>query len=101
MSLWNGKVPLQIYNQCPGTLWPGIYTSSGTGPGTGGFELAAGANKSLEVSSDWNGRVWARTNCTSSDNDALVCQTGSCGQMDCTSLAVCVPLPPWLSIPYC
>ncbi|KAJ4416288.1 hypothetical protein N0V82_006818 [Gnomoniopsis sp. IMI 355080] len=87
MSLWNGKVPLDIYNKCPGTLWPAIYTTSGGGPSTGGFELAAGANRSLEVSSSWYGRVWARTNCTAGDGDALVCQTGSCGVMDCASAA--------------
>lgn len=89
MSLWNGLVPLQIYNNCPDTLWPAIYTASGTGPSTGGFELTAGANKSLEVASDWDGRVWARTNCTSSGDGLLTCQTGSCqGQMDCSSLSV-------------
>lgn len=84
MVLWTDTVPLLIYNDCPGTIWPGIYTTSGTGPGTGGFELAAGANKSLEVSTDWYGRIWGRTNCTSSGDDSLVCTTGSCGQMDCT-----------------
>ncbi|KAF3764990.1 Osmotin, thaumatin-like protein [Cryphonectria parasitica EP155] len=88
MSLWNGKVPLQIYNKCPDTLWPAIYTASGTGPDTGGFELTAGSNQSLEVSSNWDGRVWARTNCTSSGDGLLDCQTGSCqGQMNCTYLS--------------
>lgn len=88
MSLWNGKVPLDIYNNCPDTLWPGIYTASGGGPGTGGFELAASANRSLLVSSNWYGRVWARTNCTSSNDDLLECQTGSCqGQLNCTLLS--------------
>lgn len=88
MVLWTDTVPLLIYNDCPGTIWPGIYTTSGTGPGTGGFELAAGANKSLEVSTDWYGRIWGRTNCTSSGDDSLVCTTGSCGQMDCTQASV-------------
>ncbi|CAN8100243.1 unnamed protein product [Discula destructiva] len=87
MSLWNGQVPLQIYNNCPDTLWPAIFTTSGGGPTTGGFELAAGANRSLEVASSWYGRVWARTNCTSSGGDDLVCQTGSCGVMDCAAAA--------------
>ncbi|KUI73228.1 Thaumatin-like protein 1a [Cytospora mali] len=85
MVLWTSTVPLLIYNDCPGTIWPGIYTTSGTGPGTGGFELAAGANRSLEVSTDWYGRVWGRTNCTSTTDGGLTCTTGSCGQMDCTS----------------
>lgn len=80
-------MPLEIYNHCPDTLWPAIFTTSGGGPSTGGFELAAGANKSLEVDANWYGRVWARTNCTSSD-DAFICQTGSCGVLDCAALAV-------------
>lgn len=88
MSLWNGQVPLDIYNNCPDTLWPAIYTSSGGGPGTGGFELEAGANRSMEVASNWYGRVWARTNCTSSGDGLLDCQTGSCqGALNCTLLS--------------
>lgn len=93
MVLWTDTVPLLIYNDCPGTIWPGIYTTSGTGPGTGGFELAAGANKSLEVSTDWYGRIWGRTNCTSSGDDSLVCTTGSCGKMDCTQASVSLTHP--------
>ncbi|KAJ0123220.1 hypothetical protein J7T55_011684 [Diaporthe amygdali] len=84
MVLWQDTVPLLITNNCGETIWPGIYTTAGTGPGTGGFELAAGANKSFEVGSDWYGRVWGRTNCTSPSDGVLTCTTGSCGQMDCT-----------------
>lgn len=88
MVLWQDTVPLLITNNCADTIWPGIYTTAGTGPGTGGFELAAGANRSLEVGSDWYGRVWGRTNCTSPSDGVLTCTTGSCGQMDCTQASV-------------
>lgn len=88
MVLWKDTVPLLITNNCADTIWPGIYTTSGTGPGTGGFELAAGANKSFEVGSDWYGRIWGRTNCTSPSDGVLTCTTGSCGQMDCTQASV-------------
>lgn len=88
MVLWQDTVPLLITNNCADTIWPGIYTTAGTGPGTGGFELAAGANRSLEVGSDWYGRIWGRTNCTSPSEGVLTCTTGSCGQMDCTQAAV-------------
>lgn len=88
MVLWQDTVPLLITNNCGDTIWPGIYTTAGTGPGTGGFELAAGANRSLEVGSDWYGRIWGRTNCTSPSEGVLTCTTGSCGQMDCTQASV-------------
>lgn len=88
MVLWQDTVPLLITNNCADTIWPGIYTTAGTGPGTGGFELAAGANRSLEVGSDWYGRIWGRTNCTSPSDGVLTCTTGSCGQMDCTQASV-------------
>ena len=93
MVLWTDTVPLLIYNDCPGTIWPAIYTTSGTGPGTGGFELVSGANKSLEIPTDWDGRIWGRTNCTSSGDDDLVCTTGSCGLMNCTQAAVSLQFP--------
>lgn len=93
MVLWTDTIPLLIYNDCPGTIWPGIFTTSGTGPSTGGFELTAGANKSLEVSTDWYGRIWGRTNCTSSGDDVLTCTTGSCGQMDCAQRSVSLLTP--------
>jgi hypothetical protein len=77
------KVPLVITNKCEATIWPGIATQAGTGPGTGGFELAQGKKKEMKVSWDWQGRVWGRTNCTVND-DSCSCETGDClGKLDC------------------
>ncbi|KAI9730070.1 MAG: hypothetical protein M1834_006062 [Cirrosporium novae-zelandiae] len=87
--------PLNIINQCRETIYPGILTNSGTGPGTGGFKLEAGGVNNLSVSADWSGRVWGRTNCsfnangTGASNSGLngggqACTTGDCGGVvDC------------------
>ncbi|KAL1876403.1 hypothetical protein VTK73DRAFT_9342 [Phialemonium thermophilum] len=90
-------IPLRVTNHCPETIWPGIHTQAGVGPGTGGFELLPGTNKTVHVGTSWQGRVWGRTNCTFNANgtgpgDALVangmgasCMTGDCfGKLDCT-----------------
>jgi hypothetical protein len=87
----DGGKPLKITNLCDETLWPGIGTQAGTGAGTGGFELKAGDSKDLEVSADWQGRVWGRTNCSFNvagsgasnlnghDGSGAACVTGDCG----------------------
>ncbi|KAF4994373.1 hypothetical protein FGRMN_5792 [Fusarium graminum] len=76
-------IPLTITNKCDSTIWPGIATQAGKGPGTGGFELSQGKSKDLWVSWDWQGRVWGRTNCTVKD-DSCSCKTGDCfGLLDC------------------
>jgi hypothetical protein len=84
-------VPLVISNQCDSTIWPGIGTQAGTGAGTGGFELASGSSMSLMVSTDWQGRVWGRTNCSfnaagtgasnlnGNNGGGAACTTGDCG----------------------
>lgn len=87
----DGGVPLVIVNNCAETLWPGIGTQGGTGPGTGGFQLASGDRRNLTVGNDWQGRVWGRTNCSfnalgtgasnlNGNNGAgRACITGDCG----------------------
>ena len=105
------QVPLIVSNNCGDTIWPGIGTQAGTGPGTGGFELSSGSSNSLMVSADWQGRVWGRTNCsfniggTGASN--LNGQNGAgaaCGTGDCGGVLNCVntvSLPsPYLEITY-
>lgn len=41
------KIPLVVTNKCDSTIWPGVATQSGTGPGIGGFELAANKSRKL------------------------------------------------------
>ncbi len=92
----NGTVPLRISNNCGDTIWPGVASQHGTGPGTGGFELPAGSYESFRVSWDWQGRVWGRTNCSFNANgtgpsqlngvngNGAACLTGDCfGVVDC------------------
>lgn len=80
---WDGKRPLVITNKCSSTIWPGIATQNGEGPELGGFELRQGKARRLWVSSDWQGRVWGRTNCTVKGNSAS-CKTGDCvGKLNC------------------
>ena len=80
---WNGSIPLLVTNKCDTTIWPGVITQSGTGPGIGGFQLDAGDSRQLWVAPNWQGRVWGRTNCTV-NGDSASCKTGDCfGKMDC------------------
>jgi hypothetical protein len=88
--------PLIIVNNCPNTIWPGIGTQHGVGPGTGGFALAPQAWWGGWNSWDWQGRVWGRTNCSFNANgtgpgnlngvngNGAACLTGDCmGVLDC------------------
>ena len=76
----DSDLPLQVTNNCDDDVWPAILTQGGTGPGTGGFQLSAGESKSMTVSADWKGRVWARTNCSFDGAQGSACSTGDCGQ---------------------
>lgn len=98
------NTPLVITNQCKESIYPGILTQSGVGPGTGGFGLAPGAQRVLTVSEAWQGRVWGRTNCsfnsagdgpTSSTSNGQACGTGDCGGiMDCRgTVSQSIPSP--------
>lgn len=76
----SNNIPLQIANWCADDVWPGILTQGGNGPSTTGFHLSAGANQTLNVGSDWQGRVWGRTNCSfSGSGGGKACNTGDCG----------------------
>ncbi|KAK4102889.1 Osmotin, thaumatin-like protein [Parathielavia hyrcaniae] len=91
-------IQLIVTNGCSESIWPGILTQNGTGPGTGGFELTPGNSRLMFVSSNWGGRVWGRTNCGSFsgdgsghrtsngvDGDKTACLTGDCiGKLNCT-----------------
>jgi hypothetical protein len=83
----DSQLPLRITNKCGEDLYPAILTQSGTGPGTSGFFLGSGKSKALNVSADWQGRVWGRTNCTfdqggnpNSGQGGTACSTGDCGR---------------------
>lgn len=82
----------KVTNQCPTSIYPGVTTQSGRGADTSGFELKHNEDRLLQVSSDWQGRLWGRTNCSFNDagtspaNGAqgIACQTGDCnGLLQC------------------
>lgn len=83
--------PLVITNNCPETIYPGIWTQSGDGPKKSGFKLDPGKSSNQTVSEDWQGRVWGRTNCSfndqgtgSKDGGPKACRTGDCnGVVNC------------------
>jgi hypothetical protein len=78
-------VPLLVTNKCRDTIWPGLFTSNGTGPESLGFELTTESTRNLSVLSDWNGRIWGRTNCTFDDKGLGSCGTGNCGgKLECS-----------------
>lgn len=105
-------VPLRVTNNCPDTIWPGIGTQGGLGPGLGGFELVPGETMAFLVGPTWQGRVWGRTNCTFNANgtgpsnlngwngNGQACMTGDCfGVLNC-EFSVSPP-PPAVSHPRC
>jgi len=75
----SANTPLIISNFCGETIYPGLLTQSGVGPGTGGFQLNANSTRSFSVSENWQGRVWGRTNCTFNSGGTGQCGTGDCG----------------------
>ena len=79
----NASTPLMMANWCPETIWPAIDSQGGTEPQNTGFELASGENRTEYVSSDWQGRVWGRTNCTfNGHGGGRACTTGDCGGVE-------------------
>ena len=79
--------PLNVLNQCAEPIWAAFATQAGTGPGSGGFKLDVGQSRNQQVSPDWQGRVWGRTNCSfnaagtgaAGSNGWGACTTGDCG----------------------
>ncbi|XP_073102269.1 thaumatin-like protein 1b [Elaeis guineensis] len=67
-------------NNCPNTVWPGIQNNPNVPafPQTG-FELGASASNSITAPSNWAGRMWGRTGCSTDASGRFTCQTGDCG----------------------
>lgn len=81
----SGNAPLQIANWCNNDVWPGVLTQGGSGPSQNGFLLSPGSNTTLWVGSNWQGRVWGRTNCSfGGSGGGQACETGDCaGALNC------------------
>ncbi|KIY48097.1 Osmotin, thaumatin-like protein [Fistulina hepatica ATCC 64428] len=76
-----------VANNCDYTVWPAIYTGSGTGPDYAtGWEADAGSSVSFSVPDDWTaGQIWGRTECDFSEvQGPTSCATGGCnGGLEC------------------
>ena len=83
--------PLLVTNHCPGDIWPGVSTQSGSGPKENGFKLEPGETKNQTVSEDWQGRVWGRTNCSFNDDGSGPADGGgkACYSGDCNGILNC------------
>jgi len=71
---------ITVYNQCPFTVWPGLFTSAGGVPSQPtGWEAASFTKVTFDVASDWNGRIWGRRDCDFSVNPGPnSCIDGGC-----------------------
>ncbi|KAI5476819.1 Thaumatin, pathogenesis-related protein [Pseudohyphozyma bogoriensis] len=80
---------MTVYNHCPFTIWPAMFTSQGTLPSHAtGWEAAPYSSTTFEAAEDWNGRVWGRRNCDFSSGSTLpgTCATGGCnGGLKCAT----------------
>ncbi|KAH8102161.1 Osmotin thaumatin-like protein [Cristinia sonorae] len=73
-----------VYNGCPFTIWPALFTDLHAGSAapdfTTGWEAAAFTHVTFSVPDNWRaGRIWARRNCNFNDpNPATQCADGGC-----------------------
>jgi Thaumatin family len=75
-----------ITNNCGYTVWPGVLSGAGTAAlSTTGFALSQGESQTLDAPTNWSGRMWGRTLCTTDSTGKFTCGTGDCGsgKMEC------------------
>jgi len=71
---------MTVYNACPFTIWPALFTSSGGRPSQAtGWSAASFTKVTFTVPSDWDGRIWGRRDCDFSTNPGPnSCIDGGC-----------------------
>ncbi|CAE6480607.1 unnamed protein product [Rhizoctonia solani] len=81
-----------VYNACPFTIWPAVFTDLNVGsavPGIEtGWEAPAWSKRTFNVPDNWKaGRIWGRRNCNFSSNPGPnSCLSGGCnGGLKCDS----------------
>ncbi|GAA5944854.1 thaumatin family protein [Sporobolomyces koalae] len=78
---------ITVKNNCASTIWPAIFTSSGTAPSSStGWTAKKGSSVAITIADNWSGRIWARTGCTFPAGTTLpaTCATGGCnGGLQC------------------
>ncbi|CAO1620958.1 unnamed protein product [Sympodiomycopsis kandeliae] len=98
---------ITVKNNCPFTIWPGVYSNpnypqaTGVG-GEGGFQMNSQDTVSFGVPDNWNSaRIWGRRNCDFSKQDVSACDVGSCiGGLKCTQPGIPpVTVAEWTLVP--
>ncbi|XP_010531542.1 PREDICTED: thaumatin-like protein 1b [Tarenaya hassleriana] len=82
-------------NRCGLTVWPGILANAGSPAlATTGFELPKDTSRTLQASTGWSGRFWARTGCNFDGSGSGACTTGDCGSgmVECNGLGAVPPV---------
>ncbi|KAG8770011.1 hypothetical protein FRC12_004572 [Ceratobasidium sp. 428] len=81
-----------VYNKCPFTVWPAVFTDLNVGKAVPsvetGWEAPAGSKKTFTVPDNWKaGRIWGRRNCNFATNPGPnSCLDGGCnGGLKCDS----------------
>ncbi|KAK1626258.1 hypothetical protein QYE76_000573 [Lolium multiflorum] len=78
---------LTFINRCSYMVWPAIVPAWGRGF-TGGIELPAGTNGTLDIPFDTGAsatKLWGRTGCSFDASGTGRCRTGDCGGLGCDS----------------
>ncbi|GAA5948345.1 hypothetical protein JCM3765_001380 [Sporobolomyces pararoseus] len=87
ITLASAERTFTIKNNCKSTIWPAIFTSSGTAPSySTGWTAKKGSQVKFKVAENWSGRIWARTGCKFKKGETLPtsCETGGCnGGLKC------------------
>ncbi|KAG9040744.1 hypothetical protein FS837_000236 [Tulasnella sp. UAMH 9824] len=81
-----------VYNACPFTIWPAVFTDLNVGSATPsvatGWEAPAWSTKTFSVPDNWKaGRIWARRNCNFATNPG----PNSCLDGGCNGGLLCDP----------
>jgi hypothetical protein len=75
--------PVTFVNRTLETIW--VAATPGSVSGRTGWKLAAGTSLTVQVSNNYNGRIWGRTGCRFDAHGHGHCQTGDCGGLfECT-----------------
>ncbi|KIK26051.1 hypothetical protein PISMIDRAFT_676596 [Pisolithus microcarpus 441] len=78
---------MTVYNHCPFTMWPAMFTGTGTLPSySTGWEAAPYTSVTFSVPDSWTaGRIWGRRDCDFSTNPGPnSCLDGGCnGGLEC------------------
>ncbi|CAK9313844.1 unnamed protein product [Citrullus colocynthis] len=87
------SVNFAIKNNCSFPIWPGALTGAGSQLSTTGFKLLPGSTATVNVSSPWSGRFWARTLCSTDKTGKFSCGTADCGsgQVSCNGAGAIPP----------